>query len=379
VWCPPPAAEEPLRRSLFDRKVQLRDTRRVPATTQDSFCCFWSPVADKCKSCPSKASGSDWCAQSQTNCQGCQGTWCSGGAGSTSPSAAPPAAPTSTAVQQNPQTSAPSLAPISTTQAIATSAPSTSAAAPAGTASTTGGNWVEGTYVTGYWDCCKPSCSWTGKGSVTAPVRACKPDGSRADPADVSVCLGGVAGSCPDNQPWVLNDMTSLGFTAAAVSGGYGLTGDANCGQCYQLVFTSQVHADGNWGGCSASIVGKSHIVQITNIGYDVSGAHTFDLQIPGAGQGAFTSGCTRQFGGKSGDYDCDNSYGGCNDASGCARLPASLRAGCQWRYSWFKWLVDNGKSNNPYVKFRRVKCPKQLTDISGSIPLDDDKYPVVV
>ena len=26
---------------------------------------------------------------------------------------------------------------------------------------------------TGYWDCCKPSCSWPGKGLVIRPVRAC--------------------------------------------------------------------------------------------------------------------------------------------------------------------------------------------------------------
>ena len=32
--------------------------------------------------------------------------------------------------------------------------------------------------------------------------------------------------------------------------------------------------------------MGKSHIIQVTNIGYDVSGDHSFDLQIPGAGQG---------------------------------------------------------------------------------------------
>jgi len=52
-------------------------------------------------------------------------------------------------------------------------------------------------------------------------------------------------------------------------------------------------------------------VVQVTNIGYDVSGEHSFDLQIPGAGQGIFTNGCTAQFSGhSSGDFDCDNNYG---------------------------------------------------------------------
>jgi hypothetical protein len=240
-------------------------------------------------------------------------------------------------------------------------------------------DWVEGTYVTGYWDCCKPSCAWPGKGNVNAPVKSCRVDGSPAGVNDTSVCTGGVAASCSNNQPWIHNDTLSLGFAAAAVSGLSGLQGDANCGQCYQMTFTSQMHADGNWGGSHPSIVGKSHVVQITNIGYDVAGSQSFDLQIPGAGQGIFTNGCTKQYGGQSGDYDCNDHYGGCNDISGCARLPAALRPGCEWRYNWFKWLAAKGQSNNPYVRFRRVRCPTQLTSITGSTSLDDEQYPVVV
>merc|ERR1712176_448458 len=122
---------------------------------------------------------------------------------------------------------------------------------------------------------------------------------------------------------------------------------------------------------------GKNMVVQITNIGYDVNGEHSFDLQIPGAGQGAFTDGCTRQFGGyNSSEFDCDNNYGGCNERSGCDRLPPSLQSGCRWRYDWYRWLTEAGQTNNPYVDFRRVQCPEHLTNISGSVPLDDHSFP---
>jgi len=170
-----------------------------------------------------------------------------------------------------------------------------------------------------------------------------------------------------------------MGFAAAAVSGSHGLTGDENCGQCYELQFVDKIHQNGNWGGSHPELVGKTMIVQVTNIGYDVSGEHSFDIQIPGAGQGAFNSGCTAQFSGYSvGDFDCDNLYGGCHEESGCGRLPEPLQAGCRWRYEWYRWLVEGGQTNNPYVHFRRVQCPIELIDISGSVPLDDADFPAV-
>jgi len=178
------------------------------------------------------------------------------------------------------------------------------------------------------------------------------------------------------------SESLSFGFAAAAVSGDHGLTGDDNCGQCYELQFVDKVHPNDpweGWGGSHPLLVGKTMIIQVTNIGYDVNGEHSFDLQIPGAGQGAFTSGCTRQFNGfSSGDFDCDKNYGGCNDISGCDRLPAEQQEGCRWRYNWYKWLAADGQTNNPYVDFRRVRCPTELTDITGSVPLDDADFPVV-
>jgi hypothetical protein len=196
-----------------------------------------------------------------------------------------------------------------------------------------------------------------------------------------SVCDGGDATTCTDNQPFIVNSGLSMGFAAAAVGGLSGLNGDENCGQCYELRFIDQSHdpSGDNWGGAHPELVGKAMIIQVTNIGYDVSGEHSFDLQIPGAGQGAFTNGCPAQFPGTvSGDFDCDNNWGGCNDKSGCARLPEELRAGCEWRYDWYHWFESGGQTNNPYVDFRRVQCPSELTDISGSVPLDDSSFPAV-
>ena len=211
------------------------------------------------------------------------------------------------------------------------------------------------------------------EGRRRPPVLACEAEtGEILTDANVAgVCDGGTAASCASNQPWTYNDGVSLGFAAASVGGNHGLNGDENCGQCYELVWSDE-------GGAHPDIVGKSHIIQVTNIGYDVTGDHSFDLQIPGGGQGIFDTGCVRQFPGglfggySTDDFDCGVRYGGCADESGCSRLPSELRAGCEWRFS------DSYRSDNPYVRFRRVRCPAELVEISGSTPRDDDDWPAL-
>lgn len=47
-------------------------------------------------------------------------------------------------------------------------------------------------------------------------------------------------------------------------------------------------------------------------------------------------------------------------------------------QYTHPGWKVDSGRSDNPFVRFRRVRCPKELVDISGSRPNDDDAYPAI-
>lgn len=239
--------------------------------------------------------------------------------------------------------------------------------------------WINGTFTTGYWDCCKPSCGWPGKGNVDHPVRSCAAGTGEylEDFLEDNVCFGGSASGCADNGPFAINSNLSMGFAAAAVGGGHGLQGDENCGQCFELRFTDEKHDYG--GGAHPTLVGKAMIVQVNNIGYDVSGTHAFDIQIPGAGQGKYYGGCGTQFPGYSiASFDCDNRYGGCDGIDDCAGLPPELQAGCEWRFLWYKWKTDEGQTDNPYISFRRVQCPEELTRISGSTPIDDQDYPAI-
>ena len=99
----------------------------VPA--RSAFCCFWPETADRCDACESQADTTNFCGGGASACEtDCGHVWCD-------------------------VTDAPS----------ATAAPTFA-----------GGDWHQGTYTTGYWDCCKPSCSWSGKGDVEAPVLSCE-------------------------------------------------------------------------------------------------------------------------------------------------------------------------------------------------------------
>mmetsp|Transcript_78472 Transcript_78472/g.227789 ORF Transcript_78472/g.227789 Transcript_78472/m.227789 type:complete len:686 (+) Transcript_78472:66-2123(+) len=250
------------------------------------------------------------------------------------------------------------------------------------------GTWIEGTWTTGYWDCCKPSCSWPNKGHLTAPIRACNvKTGGVSGPSDKSACDGGDSAACADQQPFVVpgtGGQLSMGFAAAAVGGKSGLSGDTNCGQCFELRFLPDRHPNGGWGGSHPKLVGRRMVIQVTNIGYDVTGDHSFDLQIPGAGLGIFKRGCARQFPAHArvdaGAFDCGMAYGGCGSKTDCSRLPKDLQAGCHWRYDWLRWGAEGagGRTNNPYIRFRRVRCPAELVALSGAAPVDDDQFPEI-
>lgn len=224
------------------------------------------------------------------------------------------------------------------------------------------GGWVRATWTTGYWDCCKPTCAWPGKGSVSRPAAACDAATGAVleDPSAESVCRGGTAANCPSYSPFVVQPRLSMGFAAAAVSGNNGLNGDGNCGQCFELKFIDRAHMPSSWGGSSQDLVGKSMVIQVVSIFYEVTGAHSFDLQIPGAGRGAFRAGCAAQFPGAAAEsFDCGSCYGGCPSKANCSALPQALQPGCEWRYDWYS-------------------CLQQLTAISGSIPSDDAEYPAI-
>lgn len=99
-------------------------------------------------------------------------------------------------------------------------------------------------------------------------------------------------------------------------------------------------------------------VVQTTNTGGDLGDNH-FDLAMPGGGVGIF-NGCTSQFGAPSSGWG--QQYGGISSRSECANFPEKLKAGCYWRFDWFK------NADNPSVSFKEVTCPGELTSKTGCI-----------
>ncbi|KAK7432928.1 hypothetical protein QQZ08_000399 [Neonectria magnoliae] len=205
-------------------------------------------------------------------------------------------------------------------------------------------------HSTRYWDCCKPSCAWSGKAAVSKPVTTCdKNDNPLSDPNAVSGCDNGSAFACTDNSPWVVSDDLAYGFAATAINGG---SESSWCCACYKLTFTS------------GPVSGKTMVVQSTNTGSDISN-NQFDLMIPGGGVGLF-DGCSKKFGSPLPGAQ----YGGVSSRGECNRMPAKLQAGCFWRFDWFQ------NADNPTFNFKQVKCPAALTATSGCVRQDDGNFP---
>lgn len=194
--------------------------------------------------------------------------------------------------------------------------------------------------TTRYWDCCKPSCSWNGKAMVSKPVQTCWRNNSPIpfDQDLSSGCDGGPAFACANQVPFIVNQNLSYGFAAAYIKG----KNEAdNCCACYELIFTSK------------PVIGKKMIVQVTNIGYDLTSNH-FDIAIPGGGQGIF-QGCFKQYN----NFYSGKRYGGISNNTECNLLPKPIQISCRWRFTWFQ------NADNPSVIFKKVVCPKYLLNIS--------------
>lgn len=130
-------------------------------------------------------------------------------------------------------------------------------------------------------DCCKTSCAWNGKASVTQPVGSCdKNNNPLADPNATSGCDGGGAFACADNSPWAIDDNLAYGFAAVNLSGE---TEADWCCSCYQLtcvwtLYQSVASPHVLLRFTSGPAAGKVMIVQATNTGGDVGGgAHHFN------------------------------------------------------------------------------------------------------
>ncbi|EME46279.1 glycoside hydrolase family 45 protein [Dothistroma septosporum NZE10] len=197
--------------------------------------------------------------------------------------------------------------------------------------------------TTRYWDCCKPSCAWSGKASVTAPVTTCgKNDQPLSDANAASGCDGGSAYMCSSQSPWAVSDSLAYGFAAVSAPGG---SESSTCCACYELTFTS------------TAIAGKKMIVQATNTGSDVSEGQ-FDLAMPGGGVGLF-NGCTAEWGAPSGGWGAQ--YGGISSNT-CSTFPSALQPGCSFRFDWFEGADD------PTVDYQKVTCPRAITAKSGCV-----------
>ncbi|KAJ3339894.1 hypothetical protein HDU93_007668 [Gonapodya sp. JEL0774] len=201
--------------------------------------------------------------------------------------------------------------------------------------------------TTRYWDCCKPSCGWSGNTGLGVGSRICSKSGNTLTDSNVmSGCGGGgstgpedgFSYTCIDNQPIVINDQLAYAFAAAPFSD------MSSCCACYELTFTS------------GPVAGKKLVVQKVNTGGDL-GSNQFDLQIPGGGLGIF-DGCSKQFGVDANTWGAR--YGGVSSAAGCGVLPQSLQAGCNFRFGWFQG------ADNPSATFKQVTCPAELKAKSG-------------
>lgn len=205
-----------------------------------------------------------------------------------------------------------------------------------------------------------------------------------------------LAGACPAWQPWTSPSNFRIAYAVAKAKGGSvaGLTGDANCGQCYELQFAPGASildpATGQAsGGAHPDIVGQDNrlLIQVVSVEPGADSKNSFEIYIPGAGlqtsvdgsDGNSGSGCGRFYNDKMAwHFDCGQRYTGCNQKGSCAPpFPQNLRQGCEWKFDWLKWLENNDATNNPFVNFKRVKCPRVLVDKTRTEPQDDHLYEV--
>jgi hypothetical protein len=210
---------------------------------------------------------------------------------------------------------------------------------------------TETSKVTHYWDACKPSCSWSGKGGLQA--NSCNISGTNIghNDGDRSACDGGSAFMCMNNAPWKVGNV-SFGYVAAGIG---------NCGDCYQFDFPNN----------------QVMVVMANNHG-DIKEGAKFDLMIPGGGVGDFNALARQVTTSGVSNPDMGVQYGGFRGACGWSYSPNNvscvrqkcesvfanlpdLKAGCLW------WVNTLGTSeadwNNPTVRYKKVTCPSELTN----------------
>ncbi|XP_060535349.1 endoglucanase-like [Cylas formicarius] len=201
--------------------------------------------------------------------------------------------------------------------------------------------------TTRYWDCCKPSCAWTYETNQSVAVQSCEIDGATPinDQAPSGCGPDGIAYTCNNQQPWVVNDTLSYGFAAASFVGGLD---NSKCCHCVLLQFQDQ-------------LAGKMLLAQILNTGETLY-QNQFDLVIPGGGVGVNHRGCVTQW--NTPENGWGEEYGGISTENECDQLPKVLQPGCHWRFTFLEGV------SNPSVKFYEVECPAELHAITKCVAL---------
>ena len=102
-------------------------------------------------------------------------------------------------------------------------------------------------------------------------------------------------------------------------------------------------------------------------------------LQIPG-GNTTSTNACAQQYGVDQSVFG-DN-MAGVGSRGDCENLPENLRAGCQWRFDWFRdasfprYLIPPRHIGNCLIQysaeFKRVVCPAEVTAKTDCVRNDD-------
>ena len=221
-------------------------------------------------------------------------------------------------------------------------------------------------WATRYWDCCKPSCSWTENAGGNL-AKTCDASGNAISDASAgSMCQSGPAGTCMSQIPFEVCDDVAYAFAAVPAADG------ATCGKCYMLTFTGEgkYSTDVN----HKALKGKKLVVMVSNVGTDVSQGQ-FDIMIPGGGVGAY-NGCSTMWGISNSNLgaqyggflsDCETSsnykpstYKSCltNKCNTVFANNTKAREGCLFLANWME------AAGNPLHTYQEVECPQELKNL---------------
>ena len=226
-------------------------------------------------------------------------------------------------------------------------------------------------FASRYWDCCRPSCSWTDNAGSGNEARHCdKKMNLLSDLYSQSICEGGPSTTCLSQIPFTIKGCDDIGFAFAAVPTYI----DKICGKCFLLQFNGSGKYESRKG--HTLLKNKKLIVMATNVGRDVSSGQ-FDVMIPGGGVGIY-NGCNeilgnnlgKQYGGLLSDceeevgysYDDNTIYNKrkeclINKCNNIFNSKSLAKEGCLFLANFLE------AAGNPNHDFIEIECPKVLKE----------------